>query len=97
MEKLQAQYLFLARHEVHSAEELVAVVSNLTDKKKEASREKSRTYKAKARFQPIFEIADKIKELDAAKECYQNGDDFFEAEYNQWNLLCEELKNQGYS
>ena len=97
MEKLQAQYLFLARHEVHSAEELVAVVSNLTDKKKEASREKSRTYKAKARFQPIFEIADKIKELDAAKECYQNGDDFFEAEYNQWNQLCEELKNQGYS
>ena len=47
MHKLQEQYLFLVRHKIESAEELVSVLDNLTDKKKEASKEKSKTYKAK--------------------------------------------------
>ena len=46
MHKLQEQYLFLVRHKIESAEELVSVLDNLTDKKKEASKEKSKTYKA---------------------------------------------------
>ena len=50
MHKLQEQYLFLVRHKIESAEELVSVLDNLTDKKKEASKEKSKTYKAKERF-----------------------------------------------
>ena len=47
MHKLQEQYLFLVRHKIESAEELVSVLDNLTDKKKEASKEKSKTYKAR--------------------------------------------------
>ena len=46
MHKLQEQYLFLVRHKIESAEELVSVLDNLTDKKKEASKEKSKTYKS---------------------------------------------------
>ena len=42
MHKLQEQYLFLVRHRIESAEELVSVLDNLTDKKKEASKEKIR-------------------------------------------------------
>ena len=38
MHKLQEQYLFLVRHKIESAEELVSVLDNLTDKKKEASK-----------------------------------------------------------
>lgn len=34
MHKLQEQYLFLARHNIHSAEELVGTIDSLTDKKK---------------------------------------------------------------
>ena len=97
MHKLQEQYLFLVRHEIESAEELVAVIDNLTDKKKEASKEKSRTYKAMARFKPIFEKAGQIRELDGAESCYQDGDDFFEEEHMQWEKLCSELTEQGYS
>lgn len=54
MHKLQEQYLFLVRHKIESAEELVSVLDNLTDKKKEASKEKSKTYKAKERFKDIL-------------------------------------------
>ena len=41
MHKLQEQYLFLVRHKIESAEELVSVLDSLTDKKKEASKEKN--------------------------------------------------------
>lgn len=54
MHKLQEQYLFLVRHKIESVEELVSVLDNLTDKKKEASKEKSKTYKAKERFKDIL-------------------------------------------
>ena len=97
MHKLQEQYLFLVRHKIESAEELVSVLGNLTDKKKEASKEKSKTYKAKERFKDIFEKAEQIRELDDAESCYQSGDTFFEDEHNAWERLNTELLAQGYS
>ena len=97
MHKLQEQYLFLVRHKIESAEELVSVLDNLTDKKKEASKEKSKTYKAKERFKDIFDKAGQIRELDDAESCYQSGDTFFEDEHNAWERLNTELLAQGYS
>ena len=97
MHKLQEQYLFLVRHKIESAEELVSVLDNLTDKKKEASKEKSKTYKAKERFKDIFDKAEQIRELDDAESCYQSGDTFFEDEHNAWERLNTELLAQGYS
>ena len=97
MHKLQEQYLFLVRHKIESAEELVSVLDNLTDKKKEASKEKSKTYKAKERFKDIFDKAEQIRGLDDAESCYQSGDTFFEDEHNAWERLNTELLAQGYS
>ena len=97
MHKLQEQYLFLVRHKIESAEELVSVLDNLTDKKKEASKEKSKTYKAKERFKDIFDKAEQIRELDDAESCYQSGDTFFEDEHNAWERLNTELLAHGYS
>ena len=97
MHKLQEQYLFLVRHKIESAEELVSVLDNLTDKKKDASKEKSKTYKAKERFKDIFDKAEQIRGLDDAESCYQSGDTFFEDEHNAWERLNAELLAQGYS
>ena len=97
MHKLQEQYLFLVRHKIESAEELVSVLDNLTDKKKEASKEKSKTYKGKERFKDIFDKAEQIRGLDDAESCYQSGDTFFEDEHNAWERLNTELLAQGYS
>ena len=97
MHKLQEQYLFLVRHKIESAEELVSVLDNLTDKKKEASKEKSKTYKAKERFKDIFDKAEQIRGLDDAESCYQSGDTFFEDEHNAWERLNTELLAHGYS
>ena len=97
MHKLQEQYLFLVRHKIESAEELVSVLDNLTDKKKEASKEKSKTYKAKERFKDIFDKAEQIRGLDDTESCYQSGDTFFEDEHNAWERLNTELLAQGYS
>lgn len=97
MQKLQQQYLFLARHNIKSMPELVAVIDNLTDKKKESYSEKSRVYKAKANQESLFEIADKMKSLACAEIAYAGGDTFFEREHQEWLALEQELKRQCYS
>jgi hypothetical protein len=97
MEKLQQQYLFLVRHDVHSMEELASAVLNLTDKKKEASAEKSRVFRAKQRCKSLFDIANQMDKLQAAENCFQNGDNFFLEEHNQWTELEKQLMTEGYT
>lgn len=97
MQKLQQQYLFLVRHDIHSVEELVATVSNLTDKKKEASSEKSKVYRAKAKCSSLFEIAEELEKLELSEKSFVNGDNFFIDEHEQWISLLQKLKDEGYS
>ena len=97
MEKLQQQYLFLVRHNVHSVEELAAAISNLTDKKKESSSEKSRVYRARQRCKELFDVAGEMDGLANAENSYQKGDDFFVEEHNQWKELERKLLEEGYS
>lgn len=97
MEKLQQQYLFLVRHDVHSVEELALTVANLTDKRKEASSDKSRVYRARQRCKSLFDIAGQMDMLEGAEKCFQNGDNFFMEEHRQWMELINKLSEEGYS
>lgn len=97
MEKLQQQYLFLVRHDVHSVEELALTVANLTDKRKEASSDKSRVYRARQRCKSLFDIAGQMDMLEVAEKCFQNGDNFFMEEHRQWMELTKKLSEEGYS
>ena len=97
LHKLQKEYLFLANHDIHSAEELVSVISSLTDKRKEVSSEKSRIYKARERSRELFDIADEMQELKPAEQSYIQGDEFFEDEHIKWEMLKQKLLSQGYS
>ena len=97
MHKLQEEYLFLVNHDIHSAEELVSVISSLTDKRKEVSAEKSRIYKARKRSRELFDIADDMKELEPAEKSFLQGDVFFTDEHLQWETLKQKLLSQGYS
>lgn len=97
MEKLQQQYLFLVRHDVHSVEELALTVANLTDKRKEASSDKSRVYRARQRCKSLFDIAGQMDMLEGAEKCFQNGDNFFMEEHRQWMELTNKLSEEGYS
>ena len=97
MHKLQEQYLFLARHNIQSAEELVGTIASLTDKKKETSAEKSRIYKARERSMELFTAADEMENLKPAEQSYRLGDTFFEDEHRKWVALEQELQAQGYS
>lgn len=97
MYKMQEEYLFLANHDIHSAEELVSVISSLTDKRKEVSSEKSRIYKARERSRELFDIADEMQELKPAEQSYIQGDEFFEDEHIKWEMLKQKLLSQGYT
>lgn len=97
MQKLQKQYLFLARHNVHSAEELVAVLDSIQTNKKETHKEKSRIYRDKQRFHELFAITDKMKSVSEAEQAYQQGDDFFTDEHEQWESYEKQISSLGYS
>lgn len=97
MHKLQQQYLFLARHDIHNVVDLAATIENLTDKRKESSTEKSKVYRARQRCVNLFSILDELEVLKPAEESFQKGDDFFIEEHNQWTILSEQLLSEGYT
>lgn len=97
MHKLQEQYKFLVRHDVHSLEELVLVLDNLADKKKEASAEKSRVYRANHKNKELYDIAEQMTELIECEHSYKNGDTFFEDEHKRYQELESLLLEKGYT
>ena len=97
MQKLQAQYQFLVRHDIHSVVDLALVEDNLTDKRKEASAMKSRIYRANSKNKELYDIANEMDELLECENSFRNGDAFFEDEHNRWLLLESRLKELGYS
>lgn len=97
MHKLQEQYLFLARHDIHNVVDLAATIENLTDKRKESSSEKSKVYRARQRCVNLFAILHELEVLKPAEESFQKGDTFFIEEHNQWTSLLEGILNEGYT
>ena len=67
MQRVHEQYLFLVKNDIHSLVELVAVKVNLEAKNKECQRERRELNREKKRFEPLFEIAGRMKELQAGK------------------------------
>ena len=97
MHRLQEQYLFLVRHDVHSMKQLQLVAEELADKKEECFGEKDRLYRMNRKNKRLYEIAAEMGELTECEHAYQNGDDFFEEDHIRYCELKEKLKERGYS
>lgn len=97
MHQIQAQYLFLARHDIYNAEELLSTIHTLTDHKKVTNQEKSKVYRARQKCISLFDLADDMKELLPAEKAYQQGDDFFLNEHQEFLMYERQLTEQGYS
>lgn len=97
LQNIQKQYLFLNRYEIHTMEELAAVVSTLKEKGSQVVSEKKKVYKERQRFKELFEVAENMAKLENAHAAYGNGDSFFEEEEKQWNLYQQQLGKAGYS
>lgn len=97
MQRLQREYLFLAGHDIRDAAGLVAVISALTEKKKEASAEKSRAFRERGRFKGLFELLAESGEFQAAENAFRQGDDYFAAEHEKWEEAVRGMKEMGYT
>ena len=95
--RLQAQYLFLAKHEIHDKSDLMKVMESLNEKKAELSQDKKALYKEQGRFRPLFDMADRLQHLEPAELSFQDGDTFFSEEHKEYVELSEKLKSEGYS
>lgn len=97
MQRVYEQYLFLVKNDIHSLVELLAVKANLEEKDKECRRERMELNREKKRFEPLFEITGRMKELQAAENSFMAGDNFFLPEHNEYQECAEKLKQEGYT
>jgi len=96
MQQIQERYLFLLNHEIMSIEELVVVGDRIAEGSKKISKEKSRTFKARAKCQSLFDIAAEMEELKDAESSFVRGELFFQAEHERYHELAEQLRVEGY-
>lgn len=94
--KLQEQYLFLARYEVHGVSDLIKTNELLKDKKRLKNNELSRIYKERARFKPLFEIVKQMEDIEPYVLAYIEGDEFFTEYQHEYEALEKKLADQGY-
>lgn len=97
MQRVHEQYLFLVKNDIHSLVELVEVKANLEAKNKECRRERRELNREKKRFEPLFEIAGRMKELQAAENSFIAGDDFFLPEHKEYQECAGKLEQDGYT
>jgi len=97
MQRVHEQYLFLVKNDIHSLVELAAVKANLEEKNRECQRERRTLNREKKRYEPLFEIAGRMKELQAAQNSFMAGDDFFLPEHQEYQTCIEKLKQEGYT
>jgi hypothetical protein len=97
MKKLQEDYLFLNRYHISSTADLSDAAETVHGKKKEASRTRRQVCKERARFKPLFDAADEMKELQECEDCYSHGETLFEPEHKRWQELKRMLSGEGYT
>lgn len=97
MQKLQEDYLFLVRHDVQTAANVVMVAECMANKKKDTSREKSRIFKERSRMKPLFDIVTELEKLWELELCYQRGEALFQKEHERYMELLGKLSKEGYS
>ncbi|WP_310604180.1 relaxase/mobilization nuclease domain-containing protein [Anaerosporobacter sp.] len=97
MQQLQEEYLFLSRYEISNGTELAVLSENMTVKKKEVQKEKSKIYKERAGFKPLFDIMEEMIELKYCENCYQKGEALFAEEHERFLILSGKLLNEGYT
>ncbi|MEY8518232.1 hypothetical protein AALC25_15290 [Lachnospiraceae bacterium 29-84] len=97
MQKLQEDYLFLARYGVSTVGDIRKTAAQMADRKKETSREKSRIFKERARMKPLFDIAAQLMALQECENCFKRGETLFEKEHGQYAELSARLNKEGYT
>ncbi len=97
MKKLHEDYLFLNRYHINSVADLYGAVETVRGKKKEASRKRGQVCKERARFRPLFDAVDEMRELQECEDCYSRGETLFEPEHKRWQELSRMLSGEGYT
>lgn len=97
LHRYHEQYMFLVKNDIHSFAELVAASGSLEEKRTESARERSRFYKERSRYNPLFAIAGKMRALEPAENSYRQGDDYFKKEHLKYEEYAGELAKEGFS
>lgn len=97
MGRLKEEYLFLVKNHITTAEGVRQAAAGTAAKRKEAVKEKTRIFQARARMKPLFDMADELAGLQECENCFQRGDPLFGEEHSRYAELSGELEKEGYT
>lgn len=97
MHRLEEEYGFLTKNNIHSLKDIRTVGSQLEEQKKQIGKEKSRIFRRRAKYQPFLDMVRELDDLEPAKRSYEAGDTFFLEEHKQWEAVSKSLEEAGCS
>lgn len=96
-EKLQSQYLYLCRHNIHSAGELEKQKKNLAVRMGDLDEARHQIYKRRYPHKSAFALLKIIEENEIRASYYKKGSIFYASNYEKWKEAAEILIQKGYT
>ena len=96
-EKLQSQYLYLCRHNIHSAGELEKRKKNLAVHMGDLDEARHQIYKRRYPYTSALALLKIIEENEIRASYYRQGSNFYAPNYEKWKEAAEILIQKGYT
>ena len=96
-EKLQSQYLYLCRHNIHSIEELKNRKEDISIRMDALDDQRHQIYKRRYPHKPALALLKIIEENEIRASYYEQGSLFYASNYEKWKEAAEILVQKGYT
>lgn len=96
-EKLQSQYLYLCRYNIHSVEELKDRKEDINIRIDALDEQRHQIYKKRYPYKPALALLKIIEENEIRASYYKEGSLFYAANYEKWKEAVEILTRKGYT
>lgn len=96
-EKLQSQYLYLCRHNIHSVEELKNRKEDISIRMDALDDQRHQIYKRRYPHKPALTLLKIIEENEIRASYYEQGSTFYAPNYEKWKATTEILIQKGYT
>ncbi len=96
-EKLQSQYLYLCKHNIHSVEELKNRKEGISIRMEALAEQRHQIYKRRYPYKPALALLKIIEENEIRASYYKEGSLFYASNYEKWKDAVEILARKGYT
>lgn len=96
-ERLQKEYQLLHQYEIHNVQTLKERILVCEENRKALEKEKRALFRQRIAYKEYFQMYKRAKYLSHAVTCYQNGDEYFQKEYKEYEQIEKDLRDGGFT